>query len=131
MTAQYRELARSFEAREVDPVAFRHREHVAVAYEMLRKHDFIEAAVKYGDNIQAIASKAGVPRKFNTTITFAFMSLIAERMATNEQTDFDSFIATNEDLLSKQLLLTWYSPERLQSELARGLFLMPDKAPLP
>ena len=126
MTAKTEALARAFEDRSLDPAAFRHREHVAVAYELLRKHDFLEASARYSAHLQAIASKAGVPQKFNTTITLAFLSLIAERMATCAHEDFDDFAAQNPDLLSKDLLLSWYPPERLASDLAREVFLMPE-----
>ena len=67
-----------------------------------------------------------MPRKFNATITLAFMSLIAERMATTQYVDYDDFITSNPDLLSKDVLEQWYSPERLSSILARSIFLMPD-----
>ena len=126
MTTDYLELTRSFEARDIDASAFRHVDHVGVAYEMLRKHDFIHATAEYAESICAIATAAGVPRKFNATITLAFMSLIAERMATTQHVDYDDFITSNPDLLSKDVLEQWYSPERLSSNLARSIFLMPD-----
>ena len=126
MTTDTKALARAFEDRSLDPAAFRHRDHVAVACQLLRQHDFLEASARYGAHLQAIASKAGVPQKFNTTVTLAFLSLIAERMATCQHEDFDDFAARNPDLLSKDLLLSWYPPERLSSDLARKVFLMPD-----
>ena len=66
---------------------------MGVAYEMLRKHDFIDATTRYAQSIRILATKAGAPRKFHTTITFAFMSLIAERMGTTRHADYDAFIA--------------------------------------
>lgn len=126
MSSKYPELTKSFEARDIDTSAFRHLDHIGVAYEMLRKYPFIEAAVRYGENINIIATKAGAATKFNTTITFAFMSLIAERMATTDHADNDDFITRNQDLLSKDILEQWYTPERLRSDLARKIFLMPD-----
>ncbi|MHA1564156.1 MAG: hypothetical protein ACTSX7_02480 [Alphaproteobacteria bacterium] len=126
MTSPYAELTKSFEARDLNAGTFRHLDHVGVAYEMLRKYDFLEAAVRYGRNINIIATKASASDKFNTTITFAFMSLIAERMATTDHANYDDFTARNQDLLSKDVLKLWYSPDRLRSDLARKIFLMPD-----
>lgn len=126
MTSSYAELTRSFEARDLDPAAFRHMDHVGVAYEMLRKYDFLEAAARYGVAIGTIASEAGKPDKYNVTITFAFMSLIAERMETNPSANCADFLAQNRELLSKNVLRSWYSPDRLTSDLARRVFLMPD-----
>ncbi len=128
MTSKYQDLARSFERHDLDNSAFGHDDHVGVAYEMLKAHDFAEAAFRYAGNIRAIAAKAGAPEKFNATITFAFMSLIAERMETTEHDDFASFIAANRDLNSKDVLQKWYSPQRLQSASARRIFLLPDVA---
>ena len=126
MTSDYADLTRSFEAHDLDNSTFRHLDHVGVAYEMLRLHDFVEATSRYAENIRSIAAKAGAPDKFNATITFAFMSLIAERMVTTEHKDYDDFIARNPDLKSKDVLEKWYSPERLHSASARRVFLLPD-----
>lgn len=128
MTSPHAELARSFDAHDIDNSSFRHNDHVAVAYEMLKDGDFAEAAFRYAANIKAIAAKAGAPEKFNATITFAFMSLIAERMETTAHEDYESFIAANPDLTSKDVLQKWYSPQRLQSASARRMFLLPDVA---
>jgi len=126
MTQHYEALTQSFEACDLDPAAFGHQEHVGVAYEMLRKYDFLTAAAKYADSIRTIATKAGAPEKYNATITLAFLSLIAERMQTCRHDDCDDFLAQNQDLMSKDFLLQRYSAERLQSDLARHVFLMPD-----
>lgn len=126
MTSRYAEMARSFEAQDLDPAAFRHGDHVCVAYEMLRTYDFVDAAARYAGTIKSMAARAGVHDKFNATITLAFLSLIAERMGSTEHSGYDDFISRNQDLLSKDVLQTWYSPERLRSDLARSVFLMPD-----
>ncbi len=119
-------LARSFEIGELDPAAFKHTDHVAVAYEMLGAYEFLEACNKYASSISALAERAGAPKKFNATITLAFLSLIAERMASGEYKNYEEFIAQNQDLRSKNVLERWYSPERLNCDTARAVFLMPD-----
>lgn len=128
MTIDYSQLARSFEVHDIDAGAFRHADHVGVAYEMLRRHDFIDATFRYARSINAIATNAGAPEKFNATITVAFLSLIAERMGTTQHDGYADFMAKNPDLLSRDVLEPWYSPARLRSELARKVFLMPDGA---
>ena len=126
MSAGYAELASAFEAQDLDPANFRHADHIGVAYELLRKYDFLQATARYGESLNAIATKAGAAEKFNTTITVAFMSLIAERMSLGTAENSDDFIAHNPDLLSRDVLKTRYSAERLKSDLARQVFLMPD-----
>ena len=125
--AQYAsDLTSSFEAGRLDPSAFTHRDHVAVAYEMLNTHEFLEACSKYAATIRALAEKAGAPMKFNATITVAFLSLIAERMAAGQYSTYEAFIADNADLNSKRVLEAWYSPQRLHCDTARRVFLLPD-----
>lgn len=129
MTHSHQTLTRAFEARELDNRQFGHRDHVAVAFDMLRTYDFIKAAARYSDSIKALAIQAGQPKKFNATITLAFLSLIAERMEAAGDLDYEDFIAGNPDLLSKDVLSRWYSPQRLRSDLARSVFLLPDGIP--
>ena len=76
----YVELTRSFENCDVDSSTFGKVDHIGVAYEMLRNYEFLDASVRYSKCINTIATLAGAAQKFNTTITLAFLSLIAERM---------------------------------------------------
>ena len=119
------DITRAFEAHAVDNSRFHHAEHVRVAFDLLRKLDFVEAAATYANGIRAIATKAGAPQKFNLTITYAFMSLIAERMAAMPQAGFEEFVSANPDLMSKSALAGRYSDERLHSDTARRVFLLP------
>ena len=119
-------LLADFEAQTLDPAAFKHRDHVAAAFEMLRRYEFLEASAKYAACIRGIAEKAGIPEKFNATITTAFLSLIAERMEAVDYDDFAAFEEANGDLASMAVLYRWYSKERLTSATARKLFLLPD-----
>jgi hypothetical protein len=129
MKIEYSELLKQFEAFEINPAEFGHREHVQVAYEMLHKYGYLEACAKYANAINTIATNAGAPEKFNVTITFAFLSLIAERIhGPTKWSSFEEFLARNGDLLSKNALSRWYSNEQLQSDFARTHFLLPRKA---
>lgn len=118
----------AFEAHEIDNSTFRHAEHVRVAFDLLQKYDFIDAAAVYAKGIRTMAAKAGAPQKFNLTITYAFMSLIAERLVASSGDDFEVFVSENPDLMSKDVLMKWYDNERLNTETARTIFLLPDAA---
>jgi hypothetical protein len=111
---------------EISPAAFPHREHVRIAFEMLKRHDFPETVLHYSRTLRAMAEKAGRPQAFHQTITIAFLSLIAERMEIGGATDFTAFTQANPDLLDKSVLTRWYGPERLASAAARRTFLLPD-----
>jgi hypothetical protein len=112
---------------ERDPHAFDHGLHVKAAFEILQRHDFLEAAGLYAEALKNMAARAGRPQVYHETITVAFLSLIAERMAERGFEEYDTFIAANPDLLSKSVLERWYAPDRLNSALARKVFLLPEQ----
>ena len=111
---------------EIDAAAFPHREHVRMAFEMLRRHDFAEALLLFSRALRAMADKAGKPQAFHQTITVAFLALIAERLASGEWDDFAAFAHANPDLLEKSALRRWYRADRLASPAARRTFVLPD-----
>jgi len=113
---------------EIDAAAFPHREHVRMAFEMLRRHNFAETAYHFSSTLQGMAGRAGKPQTFHQTITIAFLSVIAERLAFRDYPDFDSFSRVNSDLLDKSVLSRWYPTERLASDAARRTFLLPEPA---
>jgi len=90
-----------------------------------RHPEFLVAARAYSDGLKSIAARAGNPAAYHETITLAFLSLIAERMATGTCGGFDAFAAANGDLLDKSALTRWYGPQRLQSAIARTTFILP------
>jgi hypothetical protein len=110
---------------EVDPAAFSHREHVRMAYEVLRRHPFDEAVLHYSRALRAMTARIGKPEAFHQTITVAFLALIAERIGEGSG-DFDTFAQANPDLLDKAVLARWYPRERLMSDAARRTFVLPE-----
>jgi hypothetical protein len=115
-----------FQRLEIDVPTFGHREHIEVAYYMLEHYEFIEACYRYASTIRAIAQKHGAPQKYNTTITLGFLSLIAEAKSKTPSCDLEGFLRANPKLLEKDLLGNWYSAERLSSQTARELFVLPE-----
>ena len=114
---------------EIDAASFPHREHVRMAFEMLRRHDFAETVLHYSRALRTLAQQAGKPQAFHQTVTIAFLSLIAERLEGGEWDDFVAFARDNPDLLEKRTVARWYPPERLASERARRTFLLPEPVP--
>jgi len=125
MVADSPELAR-FLRGEIVPSEFPHREHVHIAFEMLKRYDFPETVLHFSRTLRAMAQKAGRPEAFHQTVTIAFLSLIAERMEGAGAGDFGAFAQANPDLLEKSALERWYRPERLASAAARRTFLLPE-----
>jgi len=121
------ELLTQFEAFELSPAEFGHRQHVQVAFEMLHKYSYLDACARYANAIDTMTTNVGTAEKLNVTITFAFLSLIAERVHRNPKLDFEAFLAQNPDLLSKNSLDKWYSSDELRSDFARTHFLLPSR----
>jgi hypothetical protein len=119
------EELRRFIRGEQDPRVFPHREHVRMAFEMLRRHSFVETALHYSQALRLMTEKIGKPEVFHQTITIAFLSLIAERMHTQQAGEFESFVASNPDLMDKSAVARCYPPERLALEAARRTFILP------
>jgi hypothetical protein len=115
---------------EIDAAAFPHREHVRMAFEMLRRHDFPESVLHFTRALRMMAASAGKPQAFHQTITIAFLALIAERVERGGAlADFAAFERANPELFDKRVLARWYRPERLASDCARRTFLLPDPSP--
>lgn len=110
----------------LDPREFRHLDHIGVAYEALSRHDFFEAAFELASGIRRLAARAGAPDAFNATMTWAYLSLIAERMQTTEHRGAEDFIERNPDIADWAVLASLYSKRRLTSDLARSTVLLPD-----
>jgi hypothetical protein len=125
MPAPTPELA-AFLHGEVDPRDFHHADHVRLAFEVLARHPFLEAAGAIRAALKAMAVRAGNPNAYHETITMAFLALIGERRAVGGFSDYESFAAANPDLLDKALLSRWYGPRKLGSETARRVFVLPD-----
>jgi hypothetical protein len=114
------ELA-AFARGELDAASFPHREHVRMAFEMLRRHDFVTTAQRYSQALRVMSSRACKPQAFNQTIAECLDGAAG-------CADFAAFLAAQPQLLDKGALLRWYSPERLASDSARRTFLLPDPA---
>lgn len=115
---------RKFANGDCDPGNFPHREHVRMAFEMLRRHSFPETALHFSQGLRRMTARAGRPEAYHETITIAFLSVIAERM--DEASEFESFAAHNPDLFDKRVLARWYRPERLAAPSARRTFVLPE-----
>jgi hypothetical protein len=117
----------AFLAGELPADGFGHRAHLQAAHSLLSTRDFAEAATGYMGAIRSMAASAGHPDKFHMTITVAMLAAVAERMSL-DRSNFDAFAAHHPELLARDFLLRHYSEERLNCDLARHTFLLPDRA---
>lgn len=113
------EFLAAFEAGQLAPGEFNHRAHLRVAYLYLCQQPFLEACMAMRDSLCRFAAQIGKPGLYHETITVAFMSLVAERIAAAPEADWASFALANPGLFSRELLAGYYQPATLASAAAR------------
>jgi hypothetical protein len=110
--------------------AFHHADHVKMAFLYLCRYPALEALERFSSTLVRFAEAKGKPGLYHETITWAFLLLIRERMArAGGPQSWTQFAAKNTDLLDwkENILQKYYRRETLSSDLARKIFLFPDK----
>ena len=129
------ELVAQFEALAVAPRDFRHREHVRLAYALLRGADFGEAAQRFRTALRRFATAAGVPGRYHETLTWAYLAVIARRLVEDPSpagspTGSIEFLARHPDLLdhkSGAIARHYDVAEITASPVARAVFVLPER----
>jgi hypothetical protein len=125
------ELIERFESGAIPESAFHHADHVRLAFAYLRKYPTLAALEKFSHALKQFAASHGKSKLYNETITHAYFFLIRERMARcGPIDDWDRFASLNPDLLlwKNGILNRYYQETTLKSDLARSVFLFPDKS---
>jgi len=124
------EFLAAFEAGTLPEELFRHRDHVRAAWLLLRQDPPAAALARFSAALKRFAAAHGKSRLYHETITWAYLLLIRERMGRMAVgDDWGAFARRNPDLLTwrPSILDTYYQPETLRSDLARRVFLFPDR----
>ena len=111
--------------------AFRHRQHIHLAFLAVQRYGAARAADVTARWITHIAAYERAPQKFNATVTRAWTEIVAHHMAAAPGTDFASFADRHPALLDKRLLTRHYTARTLASPAARTGWAEPDLAPFP
>ena len=121
------EFAAAFEACAIANTDFHHADHIRLAWIYLREHPLLAAIDRFSTSLRRFAAHHGVPGLYHETITLAFLLLIHERM--NGESAFVDFRAANPDLFKwkPSVLDRYYRAETLASDLARRVFVLPDR----
>ena len=95
----------------------------------IRKHGMPQALAEFSAAIKRFADAKGATGLYHETITWAFLLLIAERQARSDANTWEAFEAAHPDLLvwKPSILNRYYSKELLSSDLAKGVFVFPDR----
>jgi hypothetical protein len=128
MTEQ--ELIAQFESGSLPPTAFHHTDHVRMAFAYLRQYPLLQALEKFPATLKLFAKAQGKENLYHETITWAYLFLIHERISrAGQPQSWEEFAEANAELLiwKNGILKRYYAEETLQSDLAKSVFLFPDK----
>ena len=123
------EFIRMFEAEAVPEDSFHHTDHVRLAFAYLSEFAPLEALQRFSTALKRFATARGKSQLYHETITHAYFFLIRERIARGSFTNWDEFALNNPDLLTWKggILSRYYSEVTLKSDLARTVFVFPDR----
>ncbi len=124
------ELLVRFEC-DTDPdVPFHHADHVRLAFAYLSCYPVLQALEKFSAGLQKFAARRGKTELYHETITCSYFFLIHERMARHPGINWNDFATRNADLLvwKDGVLSRYYEKATLNSDLARRVFILPDKS---
>jgi hypothetical protein len=112
--------------------AFRHRQHIHLAFLAVQRHGAARAADVVATWITHIAAYERAPQKFNATVTRAWTEMVAHHVTSGPPgADFAAFAGSNPGLFDKRLLARHYSARLLASPAARTGWVEPDLAGFP
>ncbi len=134
-----RELACRVEDGSLPREQWTHRAHVRVAFYYLCTYSFSEAMDRLRATIRVYNAAHdvvdGPTSGYNETTTVAFLHLIHSTMRAYGQViptqDGNAFCDAHPQLMHKEALRLFYSPQRRMHPDAKANFVEPDLAPLP
>ena len=109
---------------------FRHRDHIRAAWLLLHEGPPAAALQRFSEALKRFAAAHGKSGLYHETITWAYLLLINERMERGgRHRSWQNFASANADLLTwrPSILQEYYRAETLGSDLARRVFLLPDR----
>lgn len=120
------ELIAGFEAASLP--AFPHADHVRLTILYLTRHGRDETEKRLFEGLRRFAAAKGVPEKFHVTMTIAWLDLVDDAKRRHPTAaDASALVTACPELLNRDALLRFYSPERLSSDEARQRWVPPDR----
>jgi hypothetical protein len=125
-----RDFLAAFEDATLPEECFHHRGHVRAAWLLLRQEKPAAALERFSSALKRFAESKGKSGLYHETITWAYLLLINERIEHGGRSiGWEEFAASNADLLTwrPSVLEAYYAPETLASDVARRVFVLPDR----
>jgi len=119
----------AFEAGDIDPQRFDHDAHVYAGWLYLQYFPLADAILKFTAALRRLTKRLGAEDKYNETVSWFFLLLIAERRAAGNADNWSAFRHDNDDLFCRDenIIARYYSEELIKSERARRSFVLPDR----
>lgn len=108
---------------------FGHREHVHLTWLAVSRCGVDTAITVVSEGIQSTARYAGVPQKYNETMSRAWVVLVALAATESGAGDFSELVALHPELLDKKLLIRYYRSSTLAAAEAKHSWVEPDLEP--
>jgi len=124
------EFIKQFETGAIAIDSFHHADHVQLAFSYLEKYSVLTALQRFSCALKKFAAAHGKIQLYHETITCAYFFLIHERMASSGNVSWAEFESNNPDLFiwKDGILTRYYRDATLKSDLARKVFVLPDKS---
>jgi hypothetical protein len=114
------------------PTSFHHRDHLRLAWCLIRKSGVEAATGMITGGIRHFATQHGQAEKYHETLTQFWVRIVSHLIDTRPDIGvFDEFIEMHPQLLDKALPYHHWSRETMQSQAARAHFVEPDLLALP
>jgi len=112
--------------------AFRHPDHIRMAWLYLRRDGWEVGSRNIRDGLRRFAAHHGHAAMYHETITLFWAHLVNHAITIAPEIDnFDAYIERFAHLLDKSLMLRHYSRDMLHSDAARAAWVEPDLLPFP
>lgn len=124
------EFIERFEACTLPAESFHHEQHVRVVWLYLQRYPVLETLTRFSESLKRFATANGKPNLYHETITWAYVFLINERINRDgDEHSWEQFVAANGDLFDwkNSVLKSLYHDDTLGSELAKRIFILPDR----
>ena len=121
------DLVARFERCTLPAAEFHHRQHLQVAWWLLRRGPALPAMARFVEALRRYAAHIGKLEIYHETITWAYLLLINERLErAGRQRPWSEFERDHPELFAPGFVKSYYAPETLASPLARRAFVFPD-----
>lgn len=127
------EFKDNFEAGNVPPSGFHHRDHLRLVFVYLCESDVETANLRMRVALKKFLKDNDVPpEKYHETLTCSWVQAVRHFMEKAESAaSFEEFLAADDRLLNTDIMLSHYKRETLFSDKARREFVSPDVQVIP